>query len=131
MRRLTFGKMPSFADFKVAFERELPRGEFKMLLRGIDKVTAAPTLFHTGDLGPGWFTARELYDGVKELVAIWDSNIDTATVHWTDAEARRYKIILMNWEREDPDNRYSVEELRENAGGLASSIMVTLGFEWV
>jgi len=131
MKSMTFGKMPAYSAFKKAFDAELPGGEYKMTLRGIDKVTASPTIFHTGNLGPGWFSAREVYDGVKELMEIFDSNIDAPTAHWSVAQARQNKVILVDWEREDPDNRYSIEELRENAGSLASSIMQTLGYEWI
>lgn len=131
MKRMTYGQMPTFAEFKKAFKATVDGAEFKMTLQGIDKVTAAPTVLHTGDLGTGWFTPKELYAGVKELVEIWDSNIDAPTSQWSERDARDYGVILMNWERADPNNRYSVEELRENAAYLAGAIMESLGFEWI
>lgn len=129
-KSMTFGQMPSFAVFEKAFDAELPSGKYRMTLRGIDMVTASPTIFHT-DRAESRSSAREVYDGVKELAAIWDSNIDAPTAHWSAKEADEYQEILDAWESADPDNRYSVEELRENAGSLAGSIMETLGFEWI
>ena len=128
MRRksMTFGQMPSFAVFEKAYA-EGP-GRYDMNLRGIDRVTAAPTRLDGEGLG---VRPRTLYEGVKELIAIWDSNIDAPTAQWAEKEADEYRRILEAWEDEDSNNRYSVEELRENAGSLASSIMETLGFEWI
>jgi len=128
MRRksMTFGQMPSFAVFEKAYA-EVP-GRYDMNLRGIDRVTAAPTRLDGEGLG---VRPRTLYEGVKELIAIWDSNIDAPTAQWAEKEADEYRRILEAWEDEDSNNRYSVEELRENAGSLASSIMETLGFEWI
>lgn len=131
-RSLTFGQMPPFEEFKTAYVATVGYdGEYEMTLRGIDYVTAAPTSLYVGRLGRAWHLARALYDGVKELVAIWDSNIDAPTSDWSEKEADEYQRILKAWEGADPYNRYSVEELRENAGSLASSIMETLGFEWI
>ena len=128
-KSMTFGHMPSFAEFEKAFDERVGEHAYEMQLRGIDAVTmAAATPHHSGWV---FFAPRALYDIVKKLASVWDSNIDAETAHWSEKEADEYQEILDAWERADTGNRYSVEELRENAGSLASSIMETLGFEWI
>jgi len=144
-KSMTFGQMPSFAEFEKAFDIETEEyGHcYPMDLRGIDMVTTEP--IHEAVWRPAaragvapktyrgqtCFGAKVIYGTVKALAAIWDSNIDAPTSQWSEKEGREYQKILDAWESADPDNRYSVEELRENAGSLASSIMETLGFEWI
>lgn len=137
-KSMTFGKMPSFAVFEKAFDEALAESPapvpcYPMELGRIDSVTVAaaedrPSLEMRGQ---PCYEAKELYALVKSLVAIWDSNIDAPTAQWSEKEGDEYQEIIDAWERADPDNRYSIEELRENAGSLASSIMETLGFEWI
>lgn len=134
-KSLTFGQMPPFAEFEKAFDEETEEYGYcyPMDLRGIDSVTVEPISLpaRKEHRGQPCFGAKTIYEAVKQLAAIWDSNIDAETVHWSEKEADEYQEILDAWERADPDNRYSVEELRDNAGSLASSIMETLGFEWI
>lgn len=131
MKRLTYGTMPSLAEFEVAFAREIGDDCYKMNLRGIGNVAASGTSI----AGIGCYDAEELYEGIQELLAIWDSNIDADVEQMTEAQYERWYDkngdTVKAWEDADPNERYSFEELRDEAAGLASSILQTLGFEWV
>lgn len=83
---MTYGTMPSWEAFDAAFDRELGANKYDISLGREDSAAADGT-----SIGDGEYSARELYKGLKELVATG----------------------------------------RDDALDLASSILSTLGFEWV
>lgn len=83
---MTYGVLPTLAEFEAAFEREIGARKYKIRLGASDSRAADDT-----SIGDGEYSVRELYKGVKELVAK-----DT-----------------------------------EDALSLASTILSTLGIEWV
>lgn len=93
MTMLTYGVLPSAAEFRKAFEREMeasPRGVYEITLRGSDSRNME-ALDPPGWLGNGVYAVDELWGLVKGLV---ESGSD-----------------------------FALE--------MASSILYTLGIEWV
>lgn len=134
-KSLTFGKMPSFQEFEKAFEDETEEfdGCYPMELRGIDSVTAEAVSVPVRKeyKGQPCYSATSLYTFVEKLAAIWESDIPDEPEDLTEGALAKYEDIIEAWDQADPGGRYSLGELRENAGNLASGIMETLGFEWI
>ena len=104
MQTMTYGIMPAFDDFEKAFDRECPRGSYAIRLNSSDSRACDPF-----KLGDGDWNARELYDACVQVVTAepLEDDYDTAKAY-RDA-LKQYDAVL----------------------DLVSSIMDTLGFEWI
>lgn len=98
---MTYGTMPTFGDFETAFDAECPRGTYAITLGSSD--SRAMDGFKLGD---GEWSTRPLYDACQEIV-------NASQVAPIGAHQSRY------YEKFDA------------AMDLVSSIMGTLGFEWI
>lgn len=96
MKTLTYGHLPSYEEFKAAFERECPDSTY--------------AISH-GSKGPDWrppegsFRVHELFHDVERLTKLEESG---------EVETERMR-----------------EGQEDSPGSWASSILYTLGFEWV
>jgi hypothetical protein len=105
-RSMTFGHMPTKKEFTEAYDAALEEdgvGTYRIVFKGLDQRTADKAGFDSGS-----YSANELWDLVHALRNLHDQSEGVS-----GARASRD------------------EEVYENAGSVASSIMETLGFEWV
>lgn len=96
---LTYGVLPSFDVFEKHFDCEVPDGRFRIRLGRSDARAADGT-----SIGDGEYSAKELYKGLKELVAKNDAGAEGDSVEW---------------------------EAGDHAASLASSILERVGIEWI
>lgn len=104
MIRLTFGTLPTFDEFEPAFYRaaSIPQGLYTIILNDSDRRMLEAVGIDAGRR----YDCESLYTLVDQLAAISDGHISHGVEPWTDEQ--------MEW-----------------AGGFASSILTTLGFEWI
>ena len=102
---LCYGTVPSFEAFKEAFDRECPHYVYELDVRGTDARMFADIGLGNG-AGHYSVSVQSLYALLDQLGAIAEGHISHGVIPWSD-------------------------EQREWAGDFASSILTTLGFEWV
>ena len=66
MKSMTYGTLPSFEEFGMAFDNECPNGTFSLTLSRADSRAADGTR-----IGDGNYSDIDLYTGVKELMRKW------------------------------------------------------------
>lgn len=107
MKSMTFGTIPALEEFKTAFHNALiADGVFTGMYRIM--LTSATDVRMNEELGlgiPRLSDCESLYALLDRLGAVAEGHISHGEIMWTDEQ--------MDW-----------------AGGFASSIMTTLGFEW-
>lgn len=98
---MTYGVLPTREQFSEAFDRECPRGQYNIRLGASDSRTVDGF-----KLGDGDWTESQLWDAIQEIVNASQVAPDEET------QSEYYARIDL-------------------AMDLVSSIMSTLGFEWI